>query len=105
MYNSLYSGKENVILTTDNVPFGQSQSKKLHLVGMLTNQNQIHIMIHKLIHIFHVYLLNMFAAKCNTNAEGEHSTQPLEKFTMYVWCLHKIGFQMPWWSGRKVEQF
>ena len=28
----------------------------------------------------------MFAAKCNANAKGELSTQPLEKLTMYK-CL------------------
>ena len=65
---------------------------------MLTNQNQIHILIHKLIHIFHAYWYNVFAAKCNTNAWGEHSTQPLGELptSINVWCPHKIGFQMPW---------
>ena len=36
------------------LPCGRAR-KMVQLVGMLANQIQIHIMIHKLIHIFHAY--------------------------------------------------
>ena len=36
------------------LPCGRAR-KMVQLVGMLVNQKQIHIMIHKLIHIFHAY--------------------------------------------------
>ena len=36
------------------LPCGQAR-KMVQLVGMLASQIQIHIMIHKLIHIFHAY--------------------------------------------------
>ena len=36
------------------LPCGRAR-KMVQLVGMLVNQIQIHIMIHKLIHIFHAY--------------------------------------------------
>ena len=47
------------------------------LVRMLTNQNQIHILIHKLIHIIYTYWLNIFTAKATQILRGEHSTRPL----------------------------
>ena len=37
---------------------------------------------------------NMFAANCNTNAKGEHSTQPLEKLTMHK-CLVPAQNRLP----------
>ena len=44
----------NFFSSSVQLPCGRAR-KMVQLVGMLANQIQIHIMIHKLIHIFHVY--------------------------------------------------
>ena len=50
----------------------------------------------------------MFAAKGNTNAKGELSAHPLEKFTMYK-CLvpaqNRLKNALVEEVGGKVEQF
>ena len=51
--NCSVAGKENVILTSE--PFGQSQSIITAVVELLSNQNQIHILIHKLIHVEYIH--------------------------------------------------
>ena len=71
-------------------PFGQSQSKWLQLVGMFTNQNQINILIYKLIHIFHAYFIHI---KGNT-VPAPGGSLPR---TNNVLCPHKTDFQMPLW--------
>ena len=44
----------NFCSSSVQLPCGQAR-KMVQLVGMLASQIQIHIMIHKLIHIFHAY--------------------------------------------------
>ena len=40
-------------------PLAKASQRWLQLVGMFTNQNQINILIYKLIHIFHAYFIHI----------------------------------------------
>ena len=69
---ALWTGKENVILATGS--FGQ---RLLQLVGIFTNQNWIHILIHKLFHIYFMHIDKIYSQ--------QKATQMLREDT--VLCL------------------
>ena len=71
-------------------PLAKASQRWLQLEGMFTNQNQINILIYKLIHIFHAHFIHI-----------EGNTVPVPggslPSTNNVLCPHKTDFQMPSW--------
>ena len=93
VFNSSVVGQGSVVLTTDKGALwalAKASQRWLQLVGMFTNQNQINILIYKLIHIFHAYFIHI---------EGNTVPAPGGSLpsTNNVLCPHKTDFQMPSW--------